>query len=312
MSDITEASARAEAGARSPGPIDSIVVYFLVLLYIMYGGLCFELVGDKYVNLLFPVGIAAVPLVYARTRRLSFQESFPLPKPTRRGACGSLLMTFGILVVVISLSFLVSALFPGFSGADDYSVTNDGFLYGVVFIAVLPAVSEEILCRGLILGGLRGAAGRWPAILLCATMFAFLHLEPFRIPFTFLSGLVITWVAWETRSVILPTLMHFVHNLALFLIMWIAGTVPEGTDGSGDDVVEAVGSLAETAVNETVDWSTTAVVIFFWAGIAVTAFIIGRQQFLPAAAPATDGVIDDVADDTAVAQAAPGPTDRVE
>ncbi len=285
MSDMPEGAAcpesRDASRTRNPGPIDAIVVYLLVLMYIMYGGLCFEAIGNKYVNLLFPFGIAAIPLAYARARGVSFQSSFPLPVPTRRQTCGALLLTFGILVVVISLSFLLTALLPGFPGGDDYSVTNDGFLYGLAFIAILPAVSEEILCRGLILGGLRDATGRWPAIVLCAAMFAFLHLEPFRIPFTFLSGLVITWVAWETRSVILPTLMHFVHNLALFLIMWIAGTVSDGTDVSEIDAVGAAGSLVDTASDGAVDWPTTGVVLFFWAGIAATAFILGRQQFRP-------------------------------
>lgn len=272
----------------TPSPIDAIVVFFLVLLYIMYGGLCFSAIDNKYVNLLFPVGIAAIPLAYAYARRMAFTETFPRARPTRRETCGALLMTFGILIVVISLSFLVSSLYPELSGAEDYSITNDGFLYGVAFIALLPAITEEILCRGLILGGIRTATGRWPSILLCATMFAFLHLEPFRIPFTFLSGLVITWVAWETRSIVLPTLMHFVHNLALFLIMWIAGTVSSGSVSGEDDVAEAVEALAETTLNEAIDWPTTVVVLCFWAGIAATAFIIGVQQFRPAVQDAAD------------------------
>ena len=284
-------SDRADIPAREPSPIDAIAVYFLVLAYIIYGGLLFEYIGDRYANLLFPLGIAAVPLAYARVGRVSFAKAFPRRRPVRRETCGALLLTFGILIVVISLSFLASSLFPGLSGADDYPITNDGFLYGVLFVAVLPAVTEEILCRGLILGGIRRSSGRRTSIVLCAAMFACLHLEPFRIPFTFLSGLVITWVAWETGSLVLPTLMHFVHNLSLFLLMWFAGTVSEGSpvdpSAGEEEVAVAVGALAESTLKDAVDWPTTAVILFLWAGIAAVSLIIGFQQFRPSDRPAS-------------------------
>lgn len=252
---------------RRPEPLDAMLVYFLVFFYVMYGGIFFGYFDSRPLDLAFPVGIAAIPLVYARLKRFSLQGTFPLLRPITREVAGSILMTVGILIVVISCSFLLHAVMPDLDTAGEGSLVGDGFWYGLLFVAVLPAVTEEILCRGLILSALRDRMRKWPAILMCSTMFACLHLEPFRIPFTFLSGLVITWVAWETSSIILPTIMHFFHNGALFLIMWHGSGVADDTVDSG--------------VAESVDWSSTGVLLFVFAGIATVSLIYGARLFAP-------------------------------
>ena len=171
-----------------PKIFDILAVYGLVLAYVLLSSFIFRLDEPRWINLLFPTGIAAIPLLYAFYRRMSLPAVFPVARVTRRETAGALLLVPAVLVFL--------------------------------FLGVFPAVTEEILFRGFILSGLRANAGKWPAIIICSLLFASLHLDPLKMLFTLIPGFAITVVAWKTRSLILPVLMHFVHNGILFYVLW--------------------------------------------------------------------------------------------
>lgn len=200
-----------------------MVVYGLVLVYVMISALSFHLDEAQWVNLLFPAGLAVLPVVFARFRHMHLSSVFPFTRVTLRAAVGALLLVPAVLVLMIPLLAILKPLFPEDSTTDAAFLENilsGGFLYAFLFIVIFPAVTEEILFRGFVLSGLRTRVGKWPAILVCSLLFAALHIEPLKILFTLLPGLAITSVAWKTQSLILPILMHFVHNGILFLLLW--------------------------------------------------------------------------------------------
>jgi len=80
----------------------------------------------------------------------------------------------------------------------------------LLVIAILPGICEELLFRGFILSGLRGA-GLW-AIPLTALLFGLAHSSIYRILPTFLIGLFITVLAWRTRSIVPGMLAHAINN----------------------------------------------------------------------------------------------------
>jgi membrane protease YdiL (CAAX protease family) len=82
--------------------------------------------------------------------------------------------------------------------------------------AVLPALGEEWLCRGVLWEAARRALGAAGTIALTATLFGFLHalnggllLEvPHRLAF----GLLLGWLRWRSGSLGPCVLAHLVHN----------------------------------------------------------------------------------------------------
>jgi len=87
----------------------------------------------------------------------------------------------------------------------------------LVLVAVLPPICEELMCRGFLLSAFRPRRGTMQAVLISAAFFALLHLEPFRIPGTFLAGVMLGWIAVWTRSIFAAILFHSVYNGTIFI-----------------------------------------------------------------------------------------------
>ena len=230
---------------RDPGLVDALVVYLVAVLFVAGAGFLLRRASNRWLNLLFPAGIGAIPLVFARLRGIAPSRAFPLTLPAALQAAGALLMSVGTLCGFVLVSYILSVFFPGLggmSGSSPERLLSGGLPYNLFFVGILPAVSEELLCRGLILSGLKRSLSRRRAIALCSLMFALLHMEPLAVPFTFAAGLVIAWVAVETSSIILPVLMHLLHNVSLYFV--IAGTGL--TLGSVPDERTIIAALAFT------------------------------------------------------------------
>jgi ABC-2 type transport system permease protein/sodium transport system permease protein len=81
-----------------------------------------------------------------------------------------------------------------------------------VLIAVVPAVCEEFLFRGFLLGGLRSSIQKWPAILASAAIFGVFHFFIFKFPVTFGLGIVLAYLCWQSGSILPSMVMHLLHN----------------------------------------------------------------------------------------------------
>lgn len=86
----------------------------------------------------------------------------------------------------------------------------------LLMIAVMPALVEEWMCRGVLWVALRPISTRWTTIVVTAALFAFLHglnggflLE---LPHRFVMGLCLGWLRATTGSLWPCVLAHFLHN----------------------------------------------------------------------------------------------------
>jgi len=91
-------------------------------------------------------------------------------------------------------------------------------LWSVVVIAVLPALAEEIVMRGVLLPSLVRPLGTSGAVLASAAAFAAIHLDPYRFLFTFSIGLVLGVLRLRTGSLWPPILAHATLNTATFVV----------------------------------------------------------------------------------------------
>ena len=86
----------------------------------------------------------------------------------------------------------------------------------LLVIAVAPAISEELIFRGIIGHGLVARYGVWTGVLLTSMFFAVVHLHPAHV-LTLAVFLHVSWLA--TRSFYAPVLIHFLNNaLAVFVL----------------------------------------------------------------------------------------------
>ena len=89
-------------------------------------------------------------------------------------------------------------------------------------MAVVPAITEEFFFRGLLQGTLQRVLPhkRWLPIILSAGIFALFHGAIVGFPSRMLLGLMLGYLAVDSRNLRLPILLHFFNNtLALLSII---------------------------------------------------------------------------------------------
>ncbi len=79
-------------------------------------------------------------------------------------------------------------------------------------VAVVPAICEELMFRGVILRNFERELPPWVAIVLTGTLFGLYHLRFTQALPLILLGILITWLVWRTGSLWVVVAVHFVNN----------------------------------------------------------------------------------------------------
>ncbi len=87
----------------------------------------------------------------------------------------------------------------------------------LLVFALLPAVCEELLHRGVITPALARRLGFFPGLLLSALIFGLLHFNLARLLPTTVLGLAAGYVRLRTGSLLPSMLVHFLYNAGLLL-----------------------------------------------------------------------------------------------
>jgi membrane protease YdiL (CAAX protease family) len=93
------------------------------------------------------------------------------------------------------------------------STGDPRFVWFLVVIAVGGPVAEELFFRGLLLPWLVGRLGTWPALLAVSLLFGLVHEPAFYMLLPLgLIGLFLGWLRLVTGSVLVPLVVHVLHN----------------------------------------------------------------------------------------------------
>ncbi|MEQ8330168.1 MAG: ABC transporter permease subunit/CPBP intramembrane protease [Longimicrobiales bacterium] len=152
--------------------------------------------------------------------RFDVRATLQLRRPPPRALAGALLVAAGAAPVAWGIGWLQTFFLPipwdVLEGLEDL-VTADTpgrLAWLLLLLALTPAICEEVVFRGVLLGGTRRLS---PVrfILLNGAVFGAFHLS-FETAIRFLPtawlGIVLTWVVWRTRSLWTGVLMHGVNN----------------------------------------------------------------------------------------------------
>ncbi len=119
----------------------------------------------------------------------------------------------------------VNTLFLRWLGAFGYadegiqipSMEGFGFVAVLFVIAVLPAIFEESVFRGVMLNGLR-SFGTLGAVLICGALFALYHQNPAQTIYQFCCGVAFALVAIRSSSILPTALSHCLNNAVVLVL----------------------------------------------------------------------------------------------
>lgn len=126
-------------------------------------------------------------------------------------------------VMLISGGVLISVLFGGLQSLSDNFTLYDTFvskdngtvptkLYLILAYAVLPAICEEFIFRGIVCLEYE-SGGVLRSIVFSALFFGMLHFDLTNLPVYIFSGAVLALTLYATRSLLGAITVHFLYNL---------------------------------------------------------------------------------------------------
>jgi len=101
----------------------------------------------------------------------------------------------------------------------NYSIEEINFLFELIFTAIIPAVAEEILFKGIIYSILKKFYPTVAAAIIASIMFSACHLSIIRFIPLFLLSCYTFWLYLRSGSILLPMLLHFTNNLFTFVLI---------------------------------------------------------------------------------------------
>ena len=166
--------------------------------------------------------IFGVPVLAAWYGRCDMKETFSLKKI--RPAMIPLAVLTGIVSFFAfnGVMQLLSGIIPG--EAENYAQNMDSLMDGaalpvrILVIALVPAISEETLFRGYILGSLKKKLAPRAVILITALLFGIFHMNLFQGIYAALLGAVLAGAVYLTESILPASIIHFTANLLAVIL----------------------------------------------------------------------------------------------
>lgn len=227
-------------GKRYFGASEAFLYFAVTLLFFLYAGLPIQMkyaednmfLGLALSFFLVFGGLSLATMAYFKLRP---KEDLGL-KPFKVGSLiGVLVMSLSVWipVIFISMPFVSQEMAEGME--DKFRPIMEAPIWQIALVSLLPGIFEEWVFRGVMFKGLKNDMGKWGTILLTSLAFAVMHLSVERFIPTFTVGLLLGYIMWESRSLILCMIFHYLYDFLLFNLgrmeqEWNLEAIMEGQD----------------------------------------------------------------------------------
>ena len=200
-----------------------VVVLYLAMTYV--GG--FVSARDMFLGaIISQIMILVLPMALTWYMKTDKKQLFYLNKPDFGKVPGAILFYIGSYVLATVIGAVLTNMFP--ESAQNVNISFDEifshpFVIVVLVVALMPAVGEELLFRGLIYGSMKHKYSVVWAIVISSVVFGVFHGSIVRILPTGILGACFAYVLYKTNSIYVTSCMHFFNNL----IAIVASTKPE-------------------------------------------------------------------------------------
>ena len=197
----------------------SLIVLLLAIIYL--GGMISmrnQFIGTAIIQLM----IVAVHLALTWYMKSDVKILFSLQKPEKKTIVGSILLYIGTYLVMFMLSIVLSKLLPSHLEGLEMAfeeMMKQPFVLLVLVIAVMPAIGEELLFRGLVFGSMRQKYKVAWAIFLSALFFGAYHTNLVKLIPTGLLGACFAYIVYKSGSIFISMFLHFTNNFLSVIAM---------------------------------------------------------------------------------------------
>ncbi len=205
--------------APTAGEALSLFALAFVLLYFVFVPLQQKhLVG----GMLFSqgVGLLGLPVLLARISGRQVLPMIALRPPPPAALLGAGLIGAGAWAAVALLSERLVPVPKEFLEQLRRALVdnNRGLVVNLALFALTPAICEEVFFRGVVLRGLGTRLSPAAAALVTGALFGLFHLDLYRLLPSAVLGVLLSFIAQSSRSLVPAMFAHFLNNAILLLL----------------------------------------------------------------------------------------------
>lgn len=187
------------------------ITYILNYVIIIISGLIYNLLGynniDLFINNILPYIMLlfyTITIIYLYYKNYQKENKLPLNQYFP-------LISLGISIAV----FLNMIIFLIIKPTTTFSLP---LLITIISSGIVGPIYEEILFRYLLYNRLKNKYSIKKSLLITTIIFALIHLQPIKIIYAFLLGLIINISYERNKNILAPTLIHISANtIVIFL-----------------------------------------------------------------------------------------------
>lgn len=205
----------------------SVILIYIIMTFSM------RLIPGRFLtyNMLLVIPEVVILLAAIGISKLLKTETLKEPKFTMV-SLDTCIKSVVLAFLCMPLLGLISALTSNINGntaSDAISKVMDNPLWlNLLILAVLPAVVEEYVFRGLIFLGYK-KRNPLRAVILSALLFGLIHFNINQFSYAFVFGIVLALLVYATGSIIPGILLHFTINGYSVVVSYLtAGTASDG------------------------------------------------------------------------------------
>jgi membrane protease YdiL (CAAX protease family) len=173
-------------------------------------------------NVISLLTFGVVILIGYRKSRRNFNEVFMFNRVPPNVWAAVIVFMFGFVIISSELDNILEYFLPMPDFLQDmfaFMLGKEYLLISIISVGLMPAFTEEMLFRGIILGGFIQRYSPAKAALVSALLFGVAHLNPWQFMTAFICGLIFAWVCIQTKSILPCIYMHLFNNTQSVLVM---------------------------------------------------------------------------------------------
>ena len=154
-----------------------------------------------------------------------FRSVFPIHKPKLTEVMGTILIYLGasqaISVVTMIEMYIAPEMVTETSIGLSSMFTSSSMIVAIIVVGIAPAICEEAVFRGVFFNSIWNQThGKWIPIIVTAAVFGLFHGSIIRFFPTFLLGIVLGYLVYETNNMFYNVMFHAINNIIPVLVLY--------------------------------------------------------------------------------------------
>ncbi len=139
----------------------------------------------------------------------------------------AIFIAFAAIVACLQINIVLLELFPSVKSATSGGMFDGffGFLFSLLMYAVIPAITEELFFRGVVI---RVSGGGRNAAILSGVLFGLCHFNPSQLIYSVGSGIVLGLLVLYTNDIRTSVALHLCVNTTVLVLSYLAKIMPVG------------------------------------------------------------------------------------